>query len=55
MPGDRSEHHHDGIDRRHNDEAALAMLRGARGPAFMTGMAGDRIAVTVPVTFSLTQ
>jgi len=35
------------------DEAAQAMFRGARLPAFPAGMAQDRITVTVPIRFTL--
>ena len=35
------------------DTAAVAMLRGARAPAFPTDMAGDRISITAPITYVL--
>lgn len=35
------------------DEAARAMFRNARLPAFPAGMAQDQITVTVPIRFSL--
>jgi protein TonB len=37
------------------NEAAMAMLRGARAPAFTADMTGARINVTVPITFSLSR
>ncbi len=37
------------------DEAAMAMLRGAHAPAFSASMAGDRINVTVPVSYTLSR
>jgi protein TonB len=35
------------------DEAALAMLKGARSPSFPANMTGDRIMITVPISYSL--
>ena len=35
------------------DDAVQAMFRGARLPAFPSGMARDQITVTVPVHFTL--
>jgi protein TonB len=37
------------------NEAAMAMLRGARAPAFTAEMSGERLNVTVPITFSLSR
>ena len=37
------------------NQAALSILRGARAPAFTSDMAGERITVTVPITFALTR
>ncbi len=37
------------------DEAARAMFRNVRLPAFPAGMAQDQITVTVPIRFTLEQ
>ena len=50
MPGAHNEYQHDGIDRRHNDEAALAMLRPDDG----TRLAGHLLPAVDPATGEVT-
>lgn len=35
------------------DQAAIAILDGARAPPFPPGVSGDRVNITVPITYAL--
>lgn len=50
MPGGSNDHQHDGIDRRHNDEAARAMLRPDDGAR----LAGHLLPAVDPATGEVT-
>ena len=50
MPGKRTEYQHDGIDRRHNDDAARALLR----PDDAAQQAGHLLPAVDPATGEVT-